>query len=448
MRGKLKKNIGFSLIIIAFFFLFEPRYALIDPLPDVIGYIILCSALINLADINDRIYTAFKAYRRAAVLSALRIASMLVLRGFFADDEQTVGLLLFVFIFTAAELWVLIPAYRSLFEGLLSLGIFEGGEAVYKKKRESGRNASERLYTLTFVFLIVKALLESIPEFTTLESNTSYEFISIMRTLSCILIIPIAMIWLVSTVIYFTHIKKDRPFIEALEDKYREKATLNPNFFKYRTLCVGLYMIALSCFLTVNVYSERVDLLPDMLAYCVLLMSAVFLHEYTGRWGILSLASVIGALSSTAAYISEKQFYGRYTLETVNKDIEAYESFYFMLSLDILQAAVFILTVTVLLLFLTDIFKKHISSENEHEFLKKESKRGMTLRVACMAVLCVLCALSAVYRTAAHTINRDIWILTYADTVSSIISIVCAGSAFALLTYMVNEIKQNHNMSL
>ena len=55
MNKKLKRNIGFTLMPFAFLFLFEPAYALIDPLPDFIGYLILCTALSNLSFINHRI---------------------------------------------------------------------------------------------------------------------------------------------------------------------------------------------------------------------------------------------------------------------------------------------------------------------------------------------------------------------------------------------------------
>ena len=159
MNGKLKKNIGFSLMIFAFFFLFEPSFGLIDPIPDIIGYAILCSALINLADINDRIYASFKSFRLGMLFSALRAVTYIVLENVFVDDEQTVGLLLFVFIFAVCDFIWIIPGYRALFDGLLSLGMFEGGDAVYYRKREKGRNASEKLKGLTIVFLIVKNLI-------------------------------------------------------------------------------------------------------------------------------------------------------------------------------------------------------------------------------------------------------------------------------------------------
>ncbi len=448
MLGKLKKNMGLSLIIFAFFFLFEPRYALIDPVPDLIGYIILCSALINLADINDHIYSASKAFRNAAILSILRIVSKIILERYFQDDEGTVGLLLFAFIFAALELWILIPGYKSLFEGLLSLGMFEGGEAVYRKNKENGRNASEKLYSLTLIFLIVKNILECIPEFTTLENNESYEFVVIMRILSCILIMPMSVVWLVKIVRYFILVKNDRPFIEALEKKFTEKSALNPEFFFYRTACVGLLIMIIASVLTVDLISDGVNILPDIFAYITLILSSLILRIYSKKWITVLFVSIMGALCSVSVLISENRFYERYSPEMVNKSLEAYNSFYFMLSLYILQSIIFLICVTAVIMFLYEIFKKHIANTAEHELYKNESERGMIIRMILTLISALLSVVSSVYRVISHTITKDIWIFTYSNAISAVTDIIFIASSVALLLFMTQEIKQNHNMSL
>lgn len=76
MYGKMRKNIGFSLIPFAFLFLFEPHYALIDLLPDFIGYFIICLAIINLADINLRIREAFWGFRKAIAISICKYVAL------------------------------------------------------------------------------------------------------------------------------------------------------------------------------------------------------------------------------------------------------------------------------------------------------------------------------------------------------------------------------------
>ena len=89
MNGKLKKNIGFSLMPLAFLFLFEPRYTLVDPLPDFIGYILLCAAIINLADINPRVYEAFLGFRKAILVSMLKYVALYMLYSFVYESANT-----------------------------------------------------------------------------------------------------------------------------------------------------------------------------------------------------------------------------------------------------------------------------------------------------------------------------------------------------------------------
>jgi hypothetical protein len=210
MYGRLRKNIGFSLIIFAFFFLFEPSYALIDPLPDFIGYSILCLALVNLADINERIRDSLKGFGKAAVLSLLRFVSLFITAKLFGEDENTIGQLIFVFVFAFFEIFVAIPAYKSLFEGLTSLATFHDGEAVFRKKREKGRSSTEKIYSLTSAFIAVKNVVCSLPEFTSLQTNSSYEFVHLLRIFAIVAVLPISIAWLISVVRYFISVKKMR----------------------------------------------------------------------------------------------------------------------------------------------------------------------------------------------------------------------------------------------
>ena len=170
LSGKLNRNIGFSLLPFSFIFLFEPGLTILDPLPDCIGYIIICFAIRNLADINHKIDEAFIGFRKGVLISILRFVAIYLLDSYFIESELSVGLLLFVFAFSFFELIVLIPAYRCFFEGLLSLGILYDGSAVYLKKlrkikrldsegneytdiHESKRNITERAYFFTAFFL-------------------------------------------------------------------------------------------------------------------------------------------------------------------------------------------------------------------------------------------------------------------------------------------------------
>lgn len=437
MYGRMRKNMGFSLIIFAFFFLFEPSYALVDPLPDLIGYSILCFALINLADINDRISYAFRAFRRGIFLSIVKTVALILLDKVFVDDEQTVGLLLFVFVFALFELLIIIPGYKALFDGLQNLGIFEGGEAVYQKKHEKGRNSSEKMYILTLVFLIVKNLFCLIPELTTLKSDTSYEFINIVRILFILITLPLSLMWLINIVRYFVKVRRDTPFVKALEEKYISLSQASPDFFVVRVLRVGLASFLVSFILTLNLYSEGVNLLPNAFAYSALLATAIFMRRFSKKWRYVAVTSVIGAICSTGLLYVEKYFYEMYYIGAVNRNIEAYNHYYLMLSLYILQSIIFVVVLIFSLMFLYDIFIQHFNrGASEHDEYKKEDKRKFSIKLYVCLSMGILYALSSVFHIFSLPRSNWSWIYRYSGVISTAITILFIASATVLISHL------------
>lgn len=449
MQGRLRKNVGFSLILFAFFFLFEPSYALIDPLPDLIGYTVLCIALINLADINDKIHTAFKAFRKGIVLSVLRLIANLTIDKIFAEGERSVGQLLLVFVFAILELVILIPGYRSLFEGLLSLGMFEGGEAVYYKKSDKGRNATEKTYLLTVVFLIVKNLVCALPEFTSLQTNSGYEFVGIMRILAIIVVAPLSVIWLAHMLAYFVRIKKDADFIAALSQKYLDKASATPDFFTCRALTLGLYTVLGALVLTFDFYVEGVNILPDFFFYGTVLILAVFLRKQIGSRAWITVTSAIGAIFSVVIYVVEKSFFSMFTIEAVIRNFEAYNQYNLLVCLYAVKGIVFVLLTYFVIREIYGSFDRYIGARHEsNDSYTAEHGKNLRARVFVCFVLGVLSAISTLYRVLALPYHGISWIYYYSGIISGVIQLAFVASAGALILYLVGEVKYNYKSFL
>lgn len=448
MNGKLQKNIGLSLVIFAFFFLFDPSYALIDPLPDFIGYAILCIAIINLADINDRIMDAFRGFRKAMVLSILRCVSIFVTNKVFAEGENTVGQLIFVFVFAFFEIFIAIPAYKSLFEGLLSLATFNDGEAVFKKIAKNGRNCTEKLYTLTSVFIVVKNTLCALPEFTSLQTNSSYEFVHILRLFAIFAVIPLSVVWLINIIKYFVSVRRDTNFIETLSAKYLEKADKHPEFFLSRIVCTGLYGIIVSCVLSFDIYSGNVNYLPDLFFFIALILSAIFLKKYSHKWVPIVILSAFGNIFSLLLYSVESSFFERHFIGAIKRDIEAYEHYYFMLSLYILQAVFLVAVIILVACFLRDINKKHLVD------ISSELPKANALPLSFKARFWVFLG------TGVASVVSDVWhifalpyfkrgaIYEYSGIIASAISIAFIASAIVLVTYCVGEVKRYYKTDI
>ena len=461
MNGKLKKNIGFSLMPFAFLFLFEPGYTVLDPLPDFIGYLILCISLVNLADISPRIEEAYKGVRKAAFVSLLRFIAIYLLVTFFHESEKSIGLLLFAFIFSFAELVVLLPTYKQFYEGLLSLSVMHDGTAPhYQKKRiitrmnrKSGerivvekvsrRNATEKRYTLTCVFLILHSLAMTLPEFTSLATNQNYEFVELLRAFGVMIVLPVGLWWLISMIVYFRRIASDKPFVENLSRLYVDRLKDNPQFYTVRVLLTGLGMLMIGFLLTTDFYADYVNVLPDFFAYAVLIAAAVCLRGFSHRWKYLLTASVFSFMVSVAAHISSVAFHTEYYPNAIRKNIDAYNAFYGMVSINAVEAVFLAITALMTLLLLWDIYKSCIEFAGNHLLEPyKTVKRSFTVKSGLVLVGAIIAAAGLVYFVMSQPFyNTGKWWFYYSTMISVFLSLVFAVGAACFINYVVSFVK-------
>ena len=468
MNGKLRKNIGFSLLPFAFIFLFEPGYTVIDPLPDLIGYIIICISVINLADINPRISEALGGFRKGILISLLRILSIYLLDKFFIADEQTVGILLFSFVFGFFELVILIPAYRQLFEGLLSLGMLHNGTAVYLKKirkfkridpetgnevvfvKESRRNITEKAYTTTACFLIVRAAAMTLPEFTTLISNSSYEFVRLLRLFGFIIAFPIGILWLVKMVSYCAKIRRDTPFLRELSEMYVNNARENPNFYVVRRLSGVLYVMIVAFFISADFYSDYVNLLPDFLFYITLIAAAIMAKGFSKKWLILLITSVCGVAFNVVTHLLTLDFHSRFYPGAIRKNIEAYNSFYRMAAFSAVDAVILTVAVVVVIYVLWDIYRKYtdITLATTDKEIREERNKFLKGAVST-SILAFLAACGSVYYVLAQPFyNSEMWFFYYSNIISVLISLGFTFSSVYFIGYVNSSIKYRYKLDI
>ena len=449
MYGTLRKNIGFSLLPWAFLFLFEPSYALLDPLPDFIGYIIICIAIINMADINARVREAFVGFRKAIIVSVCKYATIYLLNKFFLEEEQTVSLLIFVFIFSFCEILLLIPAYKKLFDGMLSLGIFYGGEAIYYTKKKKRANLTEKAFRFSVFFIIVQKIFAAIPEFTTLSLNDSYEFIKLLRIFSIIIVLPLGIAWLVKMFKYCKKISEDKPFINSVSSFYLEKAEGNPNFFTVRVLSVGLLMLTVGSALTIDVYSEHLNLLPDFIGYGVIALSAIFLKNYSNKWVKVFVASLFGVVSSALFQYFNGKLLNNFYLSEITKNIGAYNAYYTAFAMRIIEAILFLIVLGTIISFLSDIFSEYTDMAREE--LVREHKtleKAFVRRSIIMFIMALLAAASGVFYGYAQPFYYLRWYYSYSLLISFILNVAFVFSAYQFFDMIKSCIKRRYSLYL
>ena len=479
MKIKMKKHLGFTLLPFAFLFLFEPNLSLNDYLPDFIGYIMLCSALINLADVNHRISDAVSGFKRGILISCLRYVAIYMLKNVFgidqlySDNETSVGTLLFAFVFAILELIILLPAYKNLFEGLLSLGMMHNGSYVYKKHtrkrivtepesgkrimyvREGRRNASEKMYSLTLVFLIFRCAAYVLPEFTSLTDNSSYEFIVLLRWLSFILVLPICLSWLISALVYFINVRRDKSFISSLSSYYCAEISLRPNIITTRVISGGLCVIIAAFISSMDFYTDHINIIPNVIFYVLLAVGAILLATYTKKWIPVLAASCVGALLSTYTRYIAKALYSNelFSPVAVKKDIEAYYSFYKVVSFTILDVVIALITVILGILLLWDIYKKH---SNHAPALKNGEKREVCEHKWIFWRGAIVTILAAALSSAANIYymfsqpyeNVGEWYFYYSPIIAIITSIAFALTAVYFIVFVMGSVKFRYSREL
>lgn len=424
MFGKLNKNIGLSMIVISFVFLFEPSYALYDPLPDFIGYAVMCFALINLADINSQINDSLYGFGKALLVSLAKCAALIVLNKYFASDEMTVGVLIFAFVFAFFEIIILVPTYKQLFGGFLSLGMRYGGEAVFYQKKPSGRNITERQYSVTLIFLITKNVLGALPEFTSLITNDSYEFVGLLRGFATIAVLPVSVVWLVSMISYFSHVKKDSEFVKSLSNAYTEKLKSASQFYVARKLNIGILTFALAFALSFDVYLNYENILPDVLFYMMAFVGAYLLKNCSSKWKMTAVTSVVGVIASLAVSISSKNLFRLYEPNAIRRDIEAFALYRRMLVCYLAESVVFFVTSVLTLGIIWDAFKQH----GDVIDVKTSTGSGTQRAYLAGAVLCVvfsfLSALGNMYYAISLQYHEKKWIFSYSSVIYSFLNLL------------------------
>ena len=463
MNLKLKKNVGFSLILFAFFFLFEPHYTLIDPLPDFIGYIILIIALTNLADVNYHIQDAKNGFKKGIVISIFRFVAIYILKNIFAEEQQSIGTLLFAFVLSFFELVVLIPAYKSVFDGLLSLGIMHDGTYVYYKNvrkklkinnqtgektlyvRESKLNVSEKLYYLTVVLLFARALASCLPEFTSLSTNSSYEFVNLLRGFAFVIALPIGIVWLVSIIKYFASVKKDTAFISSLTHFYISEIKQRPNLFTVRDVTSILYFVLAAAVLSIDFFVDYINVVPNWIFFAVILSSIILVRKYSKIWVSLAITSSVGIVISSLTRYFAKCLYvdTEFSPLAIKKNLEIYLLYNKVVSFTVLDALWMLVAVVLIICLIWKIYKNytdHALALAKNSLSEAKEMKGHFLWGAVAVIFtAALSAAGNIYCVMIQPFENDgVWYIYYAPVISIFVSIIFALTFVYFIMFVVN----------
>lgn len=326
---KLSPTLGMGYVIAGVCFLISPMLAVVDILPDFIGYALILKGIYCLSDMDEHISEAARLFRRLLILAIVRLGLVFFIYGMASDTEQPTLQLLCSFVLAILDCMAIIPAWRSLGNGLIYLGTRLEGKAVFDKRYPAShkriysntKTLTERTFGYTVFFLVTREVLSTLPEFTVLTHQLGgadagnrtmvYEFIGLMRGMCATLVVILGIIWLVKIIRYLVHLMQDRPFFEALRHKYETEVLTRPELFARRGVKLALVFLCVGLILTVDLFLDDVCVTPDFLfgIFSVISLLCLKKHVKGQAWTAALVGSVAYILLTAGEWVLQLGYF-------------------------------------------------------------------------------------------------------------------------------------------
>ena len=370
---KLNRYLGLSYILAGAFFLFDPYISIIDLLPDCIGYLLVMIGLFRFADLDDRLAEARKGVRNLALVGVARIIATPLAFGFVSRTEQPVFLLLVLFTLGVLDCIVLIPMWKNFSGGLLYLGSRNDAVVMFDRRGLGGKtrihNMVERYTAVSTVFFILREALAILPELTVLthekggaelgQGTQYYDFVGLFRGMGILVSLLLGVIWLILTVRFIHKLKGDKPFFEKLTVKYRTEVLTRHELWAMRAVRSSMLCLIVATVLSLDLYLDGVNVLPDLLPAVMLFLSVWFLRRYAGKnYPVMAVTAIYGLVAAVSWGLQFKYFKYSDTADIFRRD-ETYTRWLVTVFLQALAAALFLLSVGLILRSLYRMVRKY-----------------------------------------------------------------------------------------
>ncbi len=424
MQIRPRKRMGFLLIALSPLFLWNPDIAVFDLLPDVIGYVLLSLGLSSLSYLNYHFEESAKRFHRMAVLSAARLAFVLVLFGLVNSVDRPTTMLLGNFVFGVLELMTLLPAYKHLFEGLIYAGSRSGvGHSIFRPtvahrlwslviKRKSEFDHSNTAVTvtesfsfMTCLFAVLKVTLNVLPEFTVLTEHSEkvanlYAYIWLFRVVAVLLGAVVGIVWLLLALRYYVGVLRDKDFVNDLRARYMREVYPNKDLFVARQYKLGSFFLFFGIMLSLDLPMDGVNVLPDILCAVCLIAGVLSLRYYVSTWKSgVAVLSAYGVVSGMEWFWQIRYFkIEEFEAHAALNGAEATDMYTVSVVLSVISSVLFVLSVASVLGCLKDIIRAHTGYEIKHtdmqtygrmNALHKQLIRGL-VPVLVMSVICAV----------------------------------------------------------
>ncbi len=441
-----KQTVGFGLLALSFVFFFNPNINIIDVLPDCIGYTLLCAALTKLSHLNESIEEAVSLFRKMILVDAGKWLAVLWVFGMSVTSERNSSLLLWSFVFSFLEILLLVPAYSKLFYGITQIGYRYSETSIFGKSEGTRRkSATDKMRSLTVVFVCLKSVLSVLPEFADL-SNTSYDessslvnlyqYIGIMRFLASIPVVLVGLIWLTAIIRYTLRLRGDTVLVGELCERYDREVLPKTGMFVRRNFHAVYGILLLSLCLTVDFRLESQNYIPDYLAAICFFVAFVFLQKYTkikkSSW-MISCVSYLGLTIASA--VLDYRFFAEYYYGAIIKNEKAMMAYSFLIACNVLKAILFLIVMWVLITALKATVRQHTGYVAGKE-AAGENERKMVQGIHNDLWRSLLCSFFTAIAYVISDLAYDLLAPTYGfmGVINLLFAVICIGAFLKTLT--------------
>ncbi len=309
-------KLGF--LIAGLIFLFNPHVAIIDVLPDAIGYGLILYGILPVSRVDPYFSDSARRFRYLAVTGLVKLAAI-YLYSLVSSDEM-LFILIASMLFGTLEIFFGIGAWKDLFEGVENHALREENPAVFTHLKRV------RLFTL--IFTVVKPVMAVLPDLTLLDNGQYGEITAtgikslqayrgVFTVLSVVIVAVVGIVWLALAIGYFRGIRKDKAYLDrvnAVSGRY----FLDEKKVRYQSLMLSLTLIFYALIFCLEFKVEGYSLLPPMIGGVLFLAFFLLRAKQLGRvgkWGIVSSSAYL--CLSLAGWILGILFADRYYIEDV-----------------------------------------------------------------------------------------------------------------------------------
>lgn len=344
MNEKTKQHSRADILpVVCLIFLFLPNIHVIDFLPDFIACFFLAKYFSKAADISPYFNEATAALKRLGWVNLARIPALFLMIAVRAQNRADYDIVVLLsLVFAVGELLLALQAAHYFFEACFYLGERTTHSAFIRpfSYTESGtrRIAPEALRSTTVLFLIVKALTSSLPEFLRLSSTKSAPgesnayisgtiYYPMILTFALLLATIVGSIWLARMLAYRRAVLADGGLDAALSEMLPSDALpVLADKQKLRTLLSALTVFIVASFFTIDLTFNSaggVNIMPQFLFAAILCFGIARLRPFADGTKPTLIAGAVYGLLSLSTVTQTIFFVDKYGYDALLRSAEA-----------------------------------------------------------------------------------------------------------------------------